>query len=278
MNDYERKQEDRRQRYLDRAEKAEANGNRILADLTNDGIPLGQPILVGHHSEGRHRRALAKRDRNLEKGVGELDKAKHYRDKAASVGGGGVSSDDPDAIAKLTAQLETLEARHKADKALNAAWRKAGRPTPNGQPEEWKAFLAGYGWSEAAIEKTMGISWYSWSQPVEKYVLSNRSANMKRIRDRIEELRRADEREDREVRYDDIGLTAEQATDDNRVRLWFDAKPSEDVRAVVKAAGFRWARSIGAWQRHLNNAGVYAVERVVRELRQSPPLPVSAEN
>lgn len=36
---------------------------------TADMIPLGQPVLVGHHSEGRHRRDLAKMERNFERSM-----------------------------------------------------------------------------------------------------------------------------------------------------------------------------------------------------------------
>lgn len=34
-----------------------------------DGIPLGQPILVGHHSEKRHRRDIARIDSGMRAGA-----------------------------------------------------------------------------------------------------------------------------------------------------------------------------------------------------------------
>ena len=65
-------------------------------------IPFGQPILVGHHSETR--------DRNYRKRIhGQLPeerfdaskKAKRRSaERAASVGKGGISSDDPEAVAE----------------------------------------------------------------------------------------------------------------------------------------------------------------------------------
>ena len=39
-----------------------------------------------------------------------------------------------------------------------------------------------------------------------------------------------------------------------------------DVRAVLKKHGFKWAPSQGAWQRMLNPAGKYALNRVKEEL------------
>lgn len=57
MNDYERKQEARRQRYEELAAKNEKESSRRFGTAHEIGshIPLGQPILVGHHSERRHR-------------------------------------------------------------------------------------------------------------------------------------------------------------------------------------------------------------------------------
>ena len=70
-NEYEEKQERKRQRYLDRADKAEAEsaerGKRVRQ--ISDMIPLGQPILVGHHSEKRHRADLKRIDSNTRKSM-----------------------------------------------------------------------------------------------------------------------------------------------------------------------------------------------------------------
>ena len=43
-------------------------------------------------------------------------------------------------------------------------------------------------------------------------------------------------------------------------------KQEADVRAVLKKNGFKWAPSQGAWQRMLNPAGKYALNRVKEEL------------
>jgi hypothetical protein len=47
-------------------------------------IPPGQPILVGHHSERRHRRDLAKIDRAMRRSIDADDTARHYQDRAAA--------------------------------------------------------------------------------------------------------------------------------------------------------------------------------------------------
>jgi hypothetical protein len=47
-----------------------------------DGIPAGQPILVGHHSERRHRRDLERAENLRRKGSAEADKAEYLEQRA----------------------------------------------------------------------------------------------------------------------------------------------------------------------------------------------------
>lgn len=46
------------------------------------GIPFGQPILVGHHSENRHRRTIERAHKAMDKCVEERDKASDYKRRA----------------------------------------------------------------------------------------------------------------------------------------------------------------------------------------------------
>jgi hypothetical protein len=63
--------EDRADRHAARAERdaAEAAAQYATYERISGGIPLGQPILVGHHSEGRHRRDLARMDTAMGRSV-----------------------------------------------------------------------------------------------------------------------------------------------------------------------------------------------------------------
>jgi len=74
----------RAERMEERAERAEnesdAQYKRSHAIVNN--IPMGQPILVGHHSEGRHRGDLKKADNAMRKSCEADEKAAYYRNRA----------------------------------------------------------------------------------------------------------------------------------------------------------------------------------------------------
>lgn len=217
-NSYEQKQQERKERYEELAEKAgkKAQSAQQAADRISSFIPFGQPILVGHHSEGRHRRDLKRIQRQTEQAFEAQDKSNYYAQKAASVGSGGISSDDPDAIEKLRAKLAELEASHAAMKAAN--------------------------------KQTRG------SYPA--YALQNSNANIRRVRERIAELEKTATRQTAETKL--AGLTIRQDTEENRVMLLFDKRPSSAICAVCRKQGFKWSPTRKAWVRHLNNAGIYA--------------------
>ena len=60
----------------DRAQKAVA--------AIADGIPFGQPILIGHHSERRHRKDIERIDNGMRRAVKMWDTAKYWTDRAAA--------------------------------------------------------------------------------------------------------------------------------------------------------------------------------------------------
>ena len=62
--------------------------------------------------------------------------------------------------------------------------------------------------------------------------------------------------------WDFPGGRAEADKEDNRLRLYFDEKPSEEQRSKLKCNGFKWAPSVGAWQRQLNDNAIYAAARI----------------
>lgn len=122
MNSYEEKRQKKIERYRDFAAKAKNEGARAAdaAQQISSGIPMGQPILVGHHSEAGHRRDLEKMNNGFSKSRELESKAEYYENKANSVENNkSISSDDPDAITKLAEKLAKQEAYHAKLKEMS---------------------------------------------------------------------------------------------------------------------------------------------------------------
>jgi hypothetical protein len=126
-----------RDRRLKRAEKlrewsakneTKSDAKRDGAEAISGGIPFGQPILVGHHSERRHRRDLARIESGMRGAIELGDKAEtqaRTADNIEAATEAAIYDDDPDAIERLTDKLEKLEARRLAMKLANTEYRKA---------------------------------------------------------------------------------------------------------------------------------------------------------
>ena len=126
-------------------------------------------------------------------------------------------------IFNLRAKLDKLTAMHARMKEVNAYFRK--HATALGCP----------GLSDEAAAKLdrRVQEGYSWEkQPYPSYVLSGNTAEMRRIRQRIEEVSRTQSTE--YVGWDFPGGRAEADKEDNRLRLYFDEKPSEEQRSKLK--------------------------------------------
>ncbi len=118
--DYEERKKRRIERYNELSEKAKeksrmysnSNANRILE------MTPGQPILVGHYSEKKHRRLIEKAHNDIKKSIKMDDKSKFYSNRAESTENSKVIyNDDPNAIEKLKEKLERLESQRNSIKA-----------------------------------------------------------------------------------------------------------------------------------------------------------------
>ena len=59
------------------------------------------------------------------------------------------------------------------------------------------------------------------------------------------------------------GGKVELCAADERIRIYFNSKPSEEERTRIKAAAFKWSPSNGCWQRQLTSNAKYATERLL---------------
>ncbi len=278
MNAFEAKQEARRERLEAAAERARAEANRHYkrADLREEvsGIPMGQPILVGHHSEGRHRAAIKRADNAMQASIEAGKRAGELAARAAAVGTGGISSDDPEAIQKLQGEIDAAQAQQDMMKAANVLIRKAHK---NGiDAPDSDAFFA-YRAEMAAIggDRLANAAWkllqpdFAGRIGFAAYQLQNNGANIKRMEKRISELRAAHAAaeaaggEEKRTAYQGLCEVVENF-EENRLQIIFEGKPDAAIRSELKGNGFRWAPSQGAWQRQLNNGARYAATRFLR--------------
>ena len=261
MNAYEAKQEARRERYQDRAAKAEQTSQSAFkqAHAISDMIPFGQPILVGHHSEGRHRRDLKRIDNAMRKSIEADDKAEYYQRKAEGVGRAGISSDDPEAVTKLKEKIARAESCQQSMKDANVVIRKAPK---NEITDEKVSELVNMGYS-LANATTLFKPDFCGRVGFASYALQNNSANISRMKKRIAELASAPT-ETTEKQVGDVTII--ENTEENRLQLIFPGKPADHIRKCLKSHGFRWSRYNGAWQRHLNGNARYAAQCVLKEI------------
>lgn len=190
----------------------------------------------------------AARDRNLE----EWNYIQGLLDKIRSVGTGGISSDDPQAVEKLEAKLATLEKRQEMMKAANAAIRMK-------DPAKGDAKLAELGYTPEDIAKLRAPD-FCGRIGYPAYELQNNNANIRRIRGRIAELKKRTESTPEGWEFDGGRVVVNTA--ENRLQIIFDGKPNADIRTELKGEGFRWAPSQGAWQRQLTDNAMRAARRL----------------
>ena len=183
--------ERRAERRLDWAEGREKKAvasNKASSDLLS-GIPFGQPILIGHHSEKRHRRTLERSQNHMSKSIEHSDMADHHRSKAAGIQSqldNSIFSDDADAIEQLKARIEGREKERAMNNAVNKIIRK--KPKNEKTPEKIEA-LAVLGIKEVIAVKLFEPD-FCGRIGIPSYVNQNLSGNINRDKKRLAELER----------------------------------------------------------------------------------------
>ena len=215
-------------------------------------IPFGQPI---HGVRDRNYREKA--GRQIDSGMRLDREADRFQERAeAAARNTSISSDDPMAIEKLTAKLDKLQRCQERMKEVNKAIRIK-------DPAKGNAVLVAMGYSADDIEKIRKPD-YAGRVGYPAYMLQNNNAEIRRIKSRIEDLQRKAEQEPEA--WTGEGWTAESDPDDNRIRVYFDGKPDEETRRILKGYGFRWSPKNGVWQRQDTPAGRSAMRMLSKKI------------
>lgn len=220
------------------AEKAEARsdqhyktGHRML-----DAIPMGQPILIGHHSEKRDRNYRNRAFGHMGKFVEQRDLAQHHESKAAGLQAQidtSIYSDDSDALEALEARIKEREAEREKIKLVNKLYRK-------GDVAALQAIGVDY---EALKKKLAEAGAYRGSAPHLPYELSNLGGRIAADKKRLEQVKTRQQRA-AAAGASATGVALEKCNG-GYCRVIFAEKPERAVLDALKAAGFWW--SGGSW-------------------------------
>lgn len=243
----------RRERLERKMEKREewAAGRQAKAEQAFDtsrqitsGIPFGQPILVGHHSETRHRNTLKKSDNAMRRGIESQDMAEHHAGKAEGISRqlkGSIFSDDPDAIEALKAKVTKLEGERDKIKATNKIVRRKPKNEPTPEKLAELAVLVG---SETAAEQLFKPD-FCGRIGIPSYVLQNLGGNITSARNRIKDIERRNAQTEAAQDAGGVLVKLDQCGTTEYATVTFSEKPEYSVIKALKAAGFRWGA--GSW-------------------------------
>jgi hypothetical protein len=255
QEEYDAKRAAKYARFCELAEKAEKESSATWkqASLMASVIPFGQPILVGHYSEGRDRNYRARIESKHRKGYELHQKAEYYASRAeATQDNHAIMSDDPSAVDQLTQKIADLEAEQSEMKRINAALRKGANFDTLEMSEAHRKELL-------VIERVQ-----AYYQPLKKgfppYALTNLSAKIRTAKERAARVEKMQAAEDKTETIGDIRV--EYCPSENRIRIYFPGKPDEATRTSLKRHGYRWTPSIGAWGAYYNNNAKWYIEEL----------------
>lgn len=170
-----------------------------------------------------------------------------------------IYSNDDLAIEKLEERIKWLTELQEKAKRINAYYRK--NKTMTGfeilSDEGAKA------WDKSIQESLHKV-------PYAPFELSNNNANINRLKDRVEEIKKLKERaiQKSENKYPNVdGVKVEENAEDMRIRLFFEDIPSKEIRDILKSNGFKWSPKNKAWQRQLTNNGIYSTKQVMNLIK-----------
>lgn len=172
-----------------------------------------------------------------------------------------ILSSDENAIELLEEKLENLTDMQERMKAANKAIRLKDMEKGNEQ-------LRSMGYSDEEI-KELRTPDFCGRLGYPDYALTNNNANIKRVKGRLESLKKEKSRETTENEVADLpGVTIKENVEEMRLQLFFEGKPEPEVRDILKRQTFKWSPRNGCWQRQLTNNARLAVKRAIEEIKR----------
>lgn len=168
-----------------------------------------------------------------------------------------IKSGDPDAIEQLEKKITELESEHKLHLSANKYYKKH------------KTLQGFEGLTSAEISQIESFI-RDPSRFVPFYV-SNETANLRRYKSRLERLKKEKNLvgtcESVTIPYQGVVFKMVENTENMRLQLFFEGKPSEEIRALLKSHSFRWSGKNKCWQRQLTNNARFSYKHLKEELK-----------
>ncbi len=154
--------EERAERFGDYRDKREADAERAHAAVAQiaDAIPLGQPILVGHHSEKRARKDAERIENGMRKAVKMWQTSKYWTDRAAGAIRHAKYKEFPAVRARRIKGLEADYRKQTKSKAEAERWLK--RWNQDGLNLEQARQFANYGSFTVLRDEAHPYGWTAW--------------------------------------------------------------------------------------------------------------------
>lgn len=212
----------------------------------------------------RNRRANEIATKRFEAIEDHLEKAMKAAERKAfpyGTPGSRVRNEDPEAVQKLEAKLEKLKSQQAKMKEANRLYRKG---------DDQALIEMGFD-PERVREWRESKDYFKAGPPFKDFDLSSIRGKIKRVEEKLKVLKRRAERLEEEGGNPEFeavpGVRVVENLELDRLQLFFDDKPSAEVRQLLKRNGFRWAPSKGAWQRQLTDNARRATRWILEKLK-----------
>ena len=171
---------------------------------------------------------------------------KKLKDHRISAGGG--------EIAMMEKKLASAEDDQARMKAVN----KILRSKKTSDEDKAKRVHEELGLPEQLIHNLMTPDYGRPGYPA--YKLTNNNANIKRMKERVKEMNAREDTPTTETMF--AGGTITDNNEDDRVQILYDGRPSPDMIKQLKGSGWRWAPSLGVWQRKRTPAAMTSAKQI----------------
>jgi hypothetical protein len=222
---------------------------------------MGQPILVGHHSEKRHRRTLDRSWDALGRAVEQTRKAEMHESKAANLEAAldrTIFSDDDNAVEAIEARIAEREAARERMKTVNKLYKKA-------DVEGLKALGLDY---EKLKAQLAALGSYFGQAPHMPYELSNMGGRIQADKKRLEAIKMQSARKERAEAAGGVAIVRGAQ---GYAQVTFAEKPDYSIIRALKDAGFHW--SGGSWFGTTAKLPACVVDLAETSKEPEPPAP-----